>query len=153
MHIYKYFKKDYVNYMEENQSINNKILVVEDNETYRKVIVNALRIAKVNVLEAENGLRGLEIIRAEKPNLAIIDIYMPVMDGLSMLAEIKKDQQLMYIPVVMLTNVQEELDNAVKNGAEEAVLKASVTPQQVVEVCLKYLNKTVENNNSLSASN
>lgn len=116
-----------------------KILVVEDNETYRKIVKNALSIAGYEVLEAENGLRGLEIVRAEQPVLIMIDIYMPVMDGMTMLAELKKDEVLMKTPVVMVTNVQEELENAVKAGAEEAILKSSLTPTQIIDVFKKYV--------------
>lgn len=124
-----------------------KVLVVEDNETYRKIVKNALEMTGFTVLEAENGLRGLEIARSEHPDLALIDIYMPVMDGMSMLAEFKKDERLLKIPAVMLTNVQEELDHAVKAGAEEAILKSSFTPSQVVDICRKYLSGTVESAN------
>ncbi len=116
------------------------VLLVEDNDTYRKVLSSALRLTGLNVLEAENGLRGLEIVRSVRPKLVLADIYMPVMDGMTMLSEMKKDGELMKIPVVMLTNVQEELDRAVKSGAEEAILKSSLTPSQVHDVCKKYLN-------------
>jgi CheY-like chemotaxis protein len=69
----------------------------------------------------------------------MIDIYMPVMNGMTMLAELKKDEALMGIPVVMVTNVQEELENAVKAGAEEAILKSSLMPHQIIDVCKKYV--------------
>ena len=117
-----------------------KILLVEDNDTYRKVVKNALQVAGYEVFDAENGLKGLEIARLEHPVLILTDIYMPVMDGMMMLGELKKDEMLMKIPVVMLTNVQEELERAVKNGAEEAILKSSLTPRQVVDVCKKHLS-------------
>lgn len=116
-----------------------KVLVVEDNDTYRKVIVTAIRSGNFTVLEAENGLRGLELTRSEHPDLILLDIYMPEMDGMTMLTEIKRDKELASTRVVMLTNVQEELDHAVKNGADEAILKSSVTPPQIVELCQKYL--------------
>lgn len=116
-----------------------KVLLVEDNEVYRKLVKNAMMISGFEVLEAENGLRGLEMARVSKPDLVIVDIYMPVMDGMTMLAELKKDPILMKIPAVMVTNVQEELENAVKAGAEEALLKSSLTPHQLIDVCKKHL--------------
>ncbi len=117
-----------------------KVLLVEDNDTYRKIVKNAMAIFGFDVMEAENGLRALEMVRAIKPDLILTDVYMPVMDGMSLLAEIKKDEKLMHVPVVMVTNVQEELENAVKAGAEEAVLKSSLTPHQLIDVCKKYLS-------------
>lgn len=125
--------------MDQVSSKKPKVLLVEDNETYRKLVKNAMMIAGFDVLEAENGLRGMEVVRTARPDLAVVDIYMPVMDGMSMLAEMKKDASLMNIPVVMVTNVQEELENAVKAGAEEALLKASLTPRQVIDICRKHL--------------
>ncbi|HCM37361.1 MAG: histidine kinase [Candidatus Gottesmanbacteria bacterium GW2011_GWB1_43_11] len=116
-----------------------KVLLVEDNDVYRKVIKNAMVLSGFDALEAENGLRGLEIARLEKPDLILADVYMPVMDGMMMLSELKKDEELLKIPVVMLTNIQEELDNAIKAGAEEAILKSSLTPHQVIDVCRKHL--------------
>ncbi len=117
-----------------------KILLVEDNDTFRMVVKKTMEMSGFTVFDAENGLRGLEIARVNKPDLILMDIYMPVMDGMSMLAELKKDEILMGIPIVMVTNVQEELDNAVKAGAEEAILKSSLTPLQMVDVCKKHLN-------------
>ena len=63
-----------------------KVLLVEDNDVYRKVIKNAMVLSGFDALEAENGLRGLEIARLEKPDLILADVYMPVMDGMMMLS-------------------------------------------------------------------
>lgn len=116
-----------------------RILLVEDNDAYRKVVKKAMELEGYTVYEAENGLRGLEIVRAEKPDVVLCDVYMPVMDGMTMLKQFKQDQSLLGVPIVMLTNVQEELENAVKLGAEEALLKSSLTPHQLIEVCKKHL--------------
>lgn len=116
-----------------------KILLVEDNDTYRKVVKNAMSIFGFEVSEAANGAQALEMIRMAIPDIILADVYMPVMDGLSMLTQIKKDARLTNVPVVMVTNVQEELDTAVKAGAEEAVLKSSLTPHQLIDVCKKHL--------------
>lgn len=116
-----------------------RVLVVEDNEAYRNLVKSAMELAGFEVFDAENGLKGLDIVKVQHPQLVLLDVYMPVMDGMSMLAELKKDVELQKIPVIMLTNVQEELDHAVKTGAEEAILKSSLTPHQIVEACKKYL--------------
>lgn len=135
--------------MEENTTnvSKSKVLLVEDNEIFRKILINAMRISGFVVLEAENGLRGLEIVRSEHPDLVLLDVYMPVMDGMSMLAELKKDPALLKTPVVMLTNVQEELENAVRAGAEEAILKSSLTPHQIIDVAKKHLNNSNQEKN------
>lgn len=121
-----------------------RVLVVEDNEAYRNLVKSTMELAGFEVYDAENGLRGLEIARAQDPDLVLLDVYMPVMDGMSMLVELKKDEVLQKIPVIMLTNVQEELDRAVKTGAEEAILKSSVTPHQIIEACRKHLSSQAD---------
>lgn len=124
---------------EENTSKKQKVLLVEDNETFRKVIKNAMMIEGFEVYEAENGQLGLEQALKNHPDLMVIDLYMPVMDGMKMLEAVKVSEDLKEIPVLMVTNVQEELENAVKHGAEEALLKTSLTPRQLIEVCRKHL--------------
>lgn len=121
-----------------------RILIVEDNEAYRNMIKNAMELTGFSVFAAENGVRGLEIARGEFPDLILLDVYMPQMDGMSMLAELKKDMSLTKIPVIMLTNVQEELEHAIERGAEEALLKSSFTPRQLIDVCQKHLNNQLQ---------
>ncbi len=116
-----------------------KVLLVEDNETYRKVVKNAMQLDEFEYYEAENGQKALELVKALKPQIVLCDIAMPVMDGMTFLTEIKKDPELATIPIIMLTNYQEELENAVKAGAEEALLKSSLTPRQLIEVCRKHV--------------
>ncbi len=125
-----------------NRTSKPVILLIDDNETYRKINKNVMLIEGFEVLEATNGREALTLMQTNPPDLILCDVYMPNMDGLSFLTELKKDPSLGKIPVVMVTNVQEELDKAVKVGAEEAVLKSSVTPKQIVEVCRKHLGNT-----------
>lgn len=118
-----------------------KILLIDDNETYRKISKNAMEIEGFEVFEAGNGKEALDILKNNHPRVILTDIYMPEMSGMAFLQVIKNDPVFKTIPVIMITNVQEELDKAVTAGAEEAVLKSSITPKQMVEVCRKYLNK------------
>lgn len=115
------------------------ILLAEDEETYRKVLKNAMEVAGFRVLEAGNGLEVLEILRHTLPDLMLVDILMPLKDGLSVLHDLKNDPAFAKIPVIMLTNVQEQLTRGVSEGAEESILKATVTPREVIAICQKYL--------------
>ncbi len=128
----------------EPQTTGNKrsVLLVEDNETYRKAVRLAMEVAGFTILEAENGKRGLELIKMQTPAIVLCDIHMPEMDGLALLSEVKKDPALSTVPIIMLTNIQEEIEHSVKAGADEAILKSSLTPHQVVDVCLKHLSET-----------
>jgi len=80
-----------------------KILTVDDSKTIRMIVAKAFRPYECEVLEASNGVEGLAVASKEKPNVIILDVTMPVMDGPEMLAKLKSNPDLRSIPVVMLT--------------------------------------------------
>jgi two-component system cell cycle response regulator len=80
-----------------------KILTVDDSKTIRLIIARAFRRFDCLVLEAANGAEALVVAAAEKPDLIILDLNMPVMDGYEALVRLKEDPDLKGIPVVMLT--------------------------------------------------
>ncbi|NMM94472.1 response regulator transcription factor [Bifidobacterium oedipodis] len=82
-----------------------KILVVEDEESIREGIGEFLRSQGYEVKEAADGLEGLDVFREFQPDLMILDIMMPKMNGLAMLKEIRKTSRL---PVLMLTAMSDE---------------------------------------------
>ena len=80
-----------------------KILSVDDSRTIRLIVGKAFRPYDVTILEASNGEEGLGVSAREKPDLIILDVTMPVMDGVTMLGKLKEDPALKAIPVIMLT--------------------------------------------------
>lgn len=78
------------------------VLVVEDNGDLRKFLYSILQ-SMYNVLLAENGKAGLLMTRTEKPDFIITDVTMPVMDGITMIKEIKQDHDLVQIPIIILS--------------------------------------------------
>lgn len=80
------------------------ILVVEDNELNMKLVRSLLQIGKYNVLEAMNAETGIQLARENLPDLVLMDIQLPGMDGLTATRIIKKDPALQNIPVVALTS-------------------------------------------------
>ena len=81
----------------------NKILTVDDSKTVRIIVRKAFKAYDCEILEAANGVEGLAIAAKEMPNLILLDVTMPVMDGVEMLTKIKSDPQLKGIPIMMLT--------------------------------------------------
>lgn len=79
-----------------------KILTVDDSRTVRIIIRNTFKRFDCEIVEAGNGAEGLEKIK-EKPDLVLLDITMPIMDGVAMLERMQADPALKEIPVVMLT--------------------------------------------------
>lgn len=83
-----------------------KILVVEDELAYLNLLRNQLTNNGYTVLEATNGKKGLEIASSENPDLILLDIRMPVMDGMTMLDLLRKDPAGKKTKVIMLTNLE-----------------------------------------------
>jgi two-component system cell cycle response regulator len=80
-----------------------KILTVDDSRTIRLIVGKAFKSFDCEVLEASNGVEGLAVATKEKPDIIILDITMPIMDGYETLTKLKSDPELKSIPVIMLT--------------------------------------------------
>jgi twitching motility two-component system response regulator PilH len=95
-----------------------KILIVEDEEAMQKAISEALTNQGFAVITANNGEEGLAISVKEHPNLILLDIFMPRMDGLVMLRKVRLDEWGKKVPVIILTNL-----NPNSNSVINSVLK------------------------------
>ena len=80
-----------------------KVLTVDDSKTVRIIVKKAFKAYDVEILEAANGVEGLAVAAKESPDLILLDITMPVMDGVEMLTKLKSDPALKGMPVMMLT--------------------------------------------------
>ena len=87
-----------------------KILTVDDSKTVRIIVKKAFKSFDCDILEASNGVEGLAVAAKEAPDVCLLDITMPVMDGVEMLTKLKSDPLLKSIPVVMLTTSQSDDD-------------------------------------------
>lgn len=81
-----------------------KILVVEDDSMLRKILVDELHRHQYQVFDADNGQSGLATAKLQKPDLILLDVRMPFMDGMAMLAELRKDDYGKAAKVIILTN-------------------------------------------------
>lgn len=82
-----------------------KILIVEDEKSLREAVVEILRQKNFKILEAKNGLEGVEIALSQHPDLILLDLVMPVMDGITALKKIREDEWGARVPVIILTNL------------------------------------------------
>lgn len=107
-----------------NTELKNKILVVEDNTELRKYLVDYLS-NYYKVFEAENGEEGLKVCRQVKPILCVADVMMPVKDGLEFCKELKSDEFMSHIPVVLLTalSANEDKVKGYEVGADSYLVK------------------------------
>ena len=85
-----------------------KILIIEDEPELRRNISTLLRYLHYKPIEAENGCKGVELAKREKPDLILCDVMMPELDGYGVLKALKQDTDLAFIPFVFLTTEGEE---------------------------------------------
>jgi len=102
-----------------------KILVVDDEPDLREIIKTTLVVNGYEVVSAADGLEGLEKSKKEKPDLILLDIKMPKMDGYTMLRELKKSEEMKSIPVIMLTVYDKMKDIFDLEGVKGYIIKSS----------------------------
>ena len=103
-----------------------QILIVEDSPTMRQLLVFALRRLKnVDIVEAQDGMDGLRKVSSDHFDLALIDINMPVMDGLKLISLMRGEETLKDIPIVVITTegAAEDRERALNLGANEYLTK------------------------------
>ena len=104
----------------------HRILIVEDSPTMRQLLVFALkRLKDVEIVEAQDGMDGLRKVTNDAFDLALVDINMPVMDGLKLISLIRGDAELAQMPICVITTegAQEDRDRALQLGANEYLTK------------------------------
>ncbi len=82
-----------------------KILIVDDDPDFVEAVTMILRPKKFEVVTAYNGKEGLEKVKAERPDLVVLDVMMPEKDGYSVCKELKSDPKWNHIPILLLTGV------------------------------------------------
>ena len=120
-----------------------KILVVEDEEFLRDMYQVKLQEEGYDVFGAHNGKMGISLAELEQPNLILLDIIMPDVDGYEMLERLKKNSRTKSIPVIIFSNLsqKEEIEKGFKLGAADFVIKTSVTPGEIADKVKQQLNK------------
>ncbi len=101
------------------------ILVVDDEPKNRELARDVLEVSGYKVIEAENGRISIEMAKSHKPDLILMDIMMPVMDGYTACHALRGNEDTKDIPIIMLTSVEYELNKklAARLGSSEYVTK------------------------------
>jgi CheY-like chemotaxis protein len=117
-----------------------KILVVEDNKLNMKLVRGLIKIGKYRMLEANNAESGIQLIREQMPDLVLMDIQLPGMDGLSATKIIKEDPDLKDIPIVALTSyaMQGDKEKALAAGCTGYIAKP-IDTRKFLETVSQYL--------------
>lgn len=120
-----------------------KILVVEDEATLQKALNDVLASEGYDVVSALDGEKGLQMAKEEKPDLVLLDIILPKLDGFEVLKGLKADESTDQIPVIILTNLS-DLDNIQKSldlGATTYLVKADFHLEDVLKKIKHTLKK------------
>lgn len=118
-----------------------KIAIVEDDQAISQMYRFKFEAEGYTVETAENGKLGLELAEKMLPDIILLDLMMPEMNGDEMLAKMRKTPWGKNIKVIVLTNMgEQEIPAAMKSlGAEAVILKADMTPRQVADLVKKHL--------------
>lgn len=121
-----------------------KILVVEDNDNNLTLIRDILRYHHYEVLEAENGEEGVKKARQHMPDLILMDIQMPIMDGFTALKQLKSSEETRDIKVIALTSfaMTGDRDKIMSAGFDDYIAKP-IRTRELPETVRKILNEAV----------
>ena len=121
-----------------------KILLVEDDSSIATLYKFKLESCNYHCLHAENGLDALKALDTFHPDLVLLDLRMPVMDGETFLGRFRKKEGFENIPVIVLTNINrsEASSTLWHHGVSAYIIKAHTTPTEIVDTIEKHLKET-----------
>lgn len=123
-------------------SPSKKVLIVEDDESIRSLYADILKAEHYEVLIAENGQIGLDSIQKNHPDLVLLDLMMPVMDGKTMLRTLRTMPEFETLPVIVLTNagdIDSMKETKFYSNANAFLIKANVTPEDIINQVKTYV--------------
>jgi len=117
------------------------LLIIEDDPLIVKIYSTRLKADGYDVYSAENGEDGIVLIREKKPDVIVLDVMMPRVDGFGVLEAIASQEDTKNIPVLVYSNLasEEEIARAKAMGAREFVVKADISPTEMVTKIKGYL--------------
>jgi len=120
-----------------------KVLIIEDDSYISDMYRIKFESENFETIVASNGIEGIKLLEKMVPDIILLDIVMPKIDGFSVLKEIKKNPKLDKIPVILLTNLsqKENVERGFELGASSYIIKAHFTPSEVVEKIKEVLKQ------------
>lgn len=111
------------------------LIIVEDDNMFRDLMTMKLNLENFQVVEAADGEEGIKKIKEEKPDLVLLDVMLPGVDGFGVLDAIRKDPSLSKIKVFFLSNfdTKEDIEKGMKLGATDYLIKSQNTPADIIE--------------------
>ena len=118
-----------------------KILIIEDDKFLRELIAQKVLKEGYLVTEAVDGEDGAKKAKEEVPNLILLDLILPGIDGFEVLAKVKEDPTTAQIPVIIFSNLgqKDDVEKGLKLGAVDYLIKAHFTPGEIIEKIKKII--------------
>lgn len=119
-----------------------KVLIVDDDAFLSGIYATKLELEGFQVVSARDGEEGLKAAMREKPDLILLDVLMPKLDGFEVLKRLKAEPDFKATPVIMLTNLgqKEDIEKGLADGAVDYLIKAHFVPAEAVDKIKKVLN-------------
>lgn len=120
-----------------------KILIIEDEQYLLDIYKMKFQQENFDLIIADNGPKGYKLAKSKLPDLILLDIVMPKIDGYEILKKLKKDPKVKKIPVVLFSNLgqKEEIKKGMALGATDYIIKSDLTPSALVHKIHTILNK------------
>jgi len=124
-----------------------KILVIDDDPFFAKTLEASLPKGKYTLLTAEDGEVGLEMLKNEKPDLIILDLLMPKLDGISFLKKLKESPDLPKAPILVSSNLSsvKKISETMSLGAIGYVIKSDESMQSIVQDIERIMGEKMDN--------
>lgn len=118
-----------------------KILIVEDDKFLRELLSRKLQDEKMDIMQAIDGEEGLVKAQEELPELILLDLILPGINGFDVLKKLKENPKTANIPVIVLSNLgqKEDVERALTLGAKDYLIKANFTLEEIFDKIKKYL--------------
>lgn len=122
-------------YRSDMETQNKRIIIIEDQEVLADLIQGKLERAGHSVKIAYEGVSGLDLVRAEKPDLVLLDMGLPRLDGFGILEALHADGTLPALPIIIISNTGQpvEVDRAQKLGVRDYLIKVNFNPDELIE--------------------
>jgi len=117
---------------------NKKVLVIDDDPINRKLIVRILSKKGFDTIEAGNGVEAFSVLENNDIDIILLDIVMPVMDGIEFLKEIKNKPAYINLPIIILTTDDSKKNEALSLGANDVIIKP-ISPVTLLEKIENYI--------------
>lgn len=112
-----------------------KILFIEDDNILQKAVSEVLEKKGFKVISAFDGISGLKMAEKEKPDLILLDLILPKLDGFGVLEKLKKNSETSEIPVLVLTNLEdlENLQKVIEMGVKDYLVKSEYSLEELIK--------------------